>query len=331
MQQRPISMPERVRHGEHRASSICSGAPASAPARTRSTTTRRLGFAGAVSPAASTTRTSPTTSTSRSGSRGTSASPRAAQFLPDAEHHRRAPALAVPHGAQRSARSRRRWRSSGTTTSRPPTRRSPARSAPTEGTRYMAAKPSEDPAGVQGQIELFREHALGNFRDLLVDVAKDPAMLVWLDGRTNVQGAAAGELRARADGAVHDGRRHVHGDRRLRRRARVHRLEPDARRPRHGAARTTSSSTTPASTTRRRRSSRSRSTPTAAARFRRASADAGMQDGLDLINAVARASGDRPAARAQAVRVLRQRGRTRRTQALIDDARADLLRRATSR
>ena len=43
------------------------------------------------------------------------------------------------------------------------------------------------PAGVKGQIELFREHALGNFRDLLVAVAKDPAMLVWLDGRTNVR------------------------------------------------------------------------------------------------------------------------------------------------
>ena len=55
-----------------------------------------------------------------------------------------------------------------------------------EGARYMAAKPSEDPNQVKGQIELFREHALGNFRDLLVNVAKDPAMLVWLDGRLNV-------------------------------------------------------------------------------------------------------------------------------------------------
>jgi uncharacterized protein (DUF1800 family) len=57
-----------------------------------------------------------------------------------------------------------------------------------EGARYMAAKPSEDPNGVKGQIELFREYSLGNFRDLLVAVAKDTAMLVWLDGRTNVKG-----------------------------------------------------------------------------------------------------------------------------------------------
>jgi uncharacterized protein (DUF1800 family) len=57
-----------------------------------------------------------------------------------------------------------------------------------EGTRYMAAKPSEDPARVKGQIELFREFALGNFRDLLVAVAKDAAMVTWLDGRTNIRG-----------------------------------------------------------------------------------------------------------------------------------------------
>ena len=58
----------------------------------------------------------------------------------------------------------------------------------TEGARMMAAKPGEDPNGVVGQLETIRKHALGNFRDLLVEMAKDPAMLVWLDGRTNVRG-----------------------------------------------------------------------------------------------------------------------------------------------
>jgi uncharacterized protein (DUF1800 family) len=56
-----------------------------------------------------------------------------------------------------------------------------------EATRYMAAKPTEDPAQVMGQIELFRKFALGNFRDLLVAVAKDTAMLFWLDGYTNTR------------------------------------------------------------------------------------------------------------------------------------------------
>ena len=54
-------------------------------------------------------------------------------------------------------------------------------------TRLMAAKPSEDPAQQKGQIELFRERALGTFSDLLVAVAQDPAMLVWLDGNTNTK------------------------------------------------------------------------------------------------------------------------------------------------
>jgi uncharacterized protein (DUF1800 family) len=57
----------------------------------------------------------------------------------------------------------------------------------TYATRMMDAKPSEDPGGVRGQIELFRQYALGNFRELLVEVAKDPAMLVWLDGRLNTR------------------------------------------------------------------------------------------------------------------------------------------------
>jgi uncharacterized protein (DUF1800 family) len=56
---------------------------------------------------------------------------------------------------------------------------------PLDSTRLMAAKPSEDPVRQRGQIELFRQYALGNFRDLLIAVAQDPAMLVWLDGVTN--------------------------------------------------------------------------------------------------------------------------------------------------
>jgi uncharacterized protein (DUF1800 family) len=55
-----------------------------------------------------------------------------------------------------------------------------------EATRMLAAKPAEDRDGTKGQLELFREFALGNFRDLLIAVSKDPAMLVWLDGRENI-------------------------------------------------------------------------------------------------------------------------------------------------
>jgi uncharacterized protein (DUF1800 family) len=54
-------------------------------------------------------------------------------------------------------------------------------------TQMVAAKASEHPAGLRGQIELFRDYALPNFRDLLFEVARDPAMLYWLDGRLNTK------------------------------------------------------------------------------------------------------------------------------------------------
>ncbi len=55
-----------------------------------------------------------------------------------------------------------------------------------QGTKMMALAPGEFP-GPPGQVEVFRTRALGKFRDLLVEVAKNPAMLIWLDGRTNTK------------------------------------------------------------------------------------------------------------------------------------------------
>jgi len=54
------------------------------------------------------------------------------------------------------------------------------------GTKMMANKAGETP-GPQGHYELVRQLALGKFRDLLIAVAQDPAMLVFLDGRTNTR------------------------------------------------------------------------------------------------------------------------------------------------
>jgi uncharacterized protein (DUF1800 family) len=39
------------------------------------------------------------------------------------------------------------------------------------------------------QNDLFRTQAFGNFHDLLLSVSKDPAMLIWLDGRQNHKNA----------------------------------------------------------------------------------------------------------------------------------------------
>src|SRR5215813_7514636 len=54
------------------------------------------------------------------------------------------------------------------------------------GTKMMANKAGETP-GPQGHYELVRQMALGKFRDLLIAVAEDPVMLVFLDGRTNIR------------------------------------------------------------------------------------------------------------------------------------------------
>jgi uncharacterized protein (DUF1800 family) len=56
-----------------------------------------------------------------------------------------------------------------------------------QATKMMDAKAQNFGGAFRGQIQLFRDMATGNFRDLLVEVAKDPAMLVWLDGRTNIR------------------------------------------------------------------------------------------------------------------------------------------------
>ncbi len=39
------------------------------------------------------------------------------------------------------------------------------------------------------QIDMFRRYGLGRFDDLLVELSKDPAMIIWLDNNTNHNGA----------------------------------------------------------------------------------------------------------------------------------------------
>jgi hypothetical protein len=55
-----------------------------------------------------------------------------------------------------------------------------------QAAKMLAHKPA-GLRGPQGQLELFRQYALGSFRDLLLQVAQDPAMLVWLDGKSNTK------------------------------------------------------------------------------------------------------------------------------------------------
>ena len=39
------------------------------------------------------------------------------------------------------------------------------------------------------QIDMFRQFGLGSFRDLLIELSKDPAMIIWLDNNDNHKGA----------------------------------------------------------------------------------------------------------------------------------------------
>ena len=47
----------------------------------------------------------------------------------------------------------------------------------------------DNPLELTRQIAIFREYGLGTYRDLLVEVAKSPAMIFWLDNQGNRDGA----------------------------------------------------------------------------------------------------------------------------------------------
>ena len=43
----------------------------------------------------------------------------------------------------------------------------------------------DNPTEMVRQVDMFRDQALGNYRDLLLDLAKNPAMIYWLDNNEN--------------------------------------------------------------------------------------------------------------------------------------------------
>ncbi|MGQ0733118.1 MAG: DUF1800 domain-containing protein [Acidobacteriota bacterium] len=55
------------------------------------------------------------------------------------------------------------------------------------GTKLMAGRPDQVAGNIRGHYQIFRDMATGNFRELLIEVSRDPAMLVWLDGRLNTR------------------------------------------------------------------------------------------------------------------------------------------------
>ena len=57
--------------------------------------------------------------------------------------------------------------------------------------RIFATSYSKVPQGkvLADQLGMFRRHGMGSFRTLLVELSKDPAMIVWLDNQDNHKGA----------------------------------------------------------------------------------------------------------------------------------------------
>ncbi len=80
--------------------------------------------------------------------------------------------MGQPHAGHARVRFRKRWRCSGTAIS------------------LSNEAKVRDYRKLLGQLELFQKQGTGNFRDLTVAVAQDPAMLSFLDAGVNVKGAS---------------------------------------------------------------------------------------------------------------------------------------------
>ena len=90
-------------------------------------------------------------------------------------------------------------------------------------TKMMAGRPDQVAGSQRGQYQLFRDLATGNFRELLVEVARDPAMLVWLDGRNNTRARPQENFGREIMELFTHRHRQLHRSGRLCRGARVHR------------------------------------------------------------------------------------------------------------
>src|SRR6266705_885356 len=61
--------------------------------------------------------------------------------------------------------------------------------APVQAQTNWVYRMINTPRPLEEKIALFRRHGLGSFRDLLVELAKNPAMIFWLDNNGNHRGA----------------------------------------------------------------------------------------------------------------------------------------------
>ena len=65
------------------------------------------------------------------------------------------------------------------------------------------------------QMDMLRQHGMGSYRELLLQLARNPAMIFWLDNNENHKKGSQRELGARAPGAVLSRRGELHREGRL--------------------------------------------------------------------------------------------------------------------
>ena len=75
------------------------------------------------------------------------------------------------------------------------------------------------------QIQMFRNHGFGDLRTLLIELSRDPSMIIWLDNNDNHNGAINENYGTRVAGTLLDGRRQLHRGRRQRGLSRLYRLD----------------------------------------------------------------------------------------------------------
>ena len=82
---------------------------------------------------------------------------------------------------------------------------------------------------MEKQGELIFKHSLGSFRQMLRDLSRDPAMLIWLDSNQNVKSHPNENYAREVMESCSPRRRQLHGEGHPRGGARLHRLAYDGR------------------------------------------------------------------------------------------------------
>ena len=83
----------------------------------------------------------------------------------------------------------------------------------------------DGPVDMTTYYDTMRKHALGNYREMLLEISKNPAMIFWLDNNYNHKDQPNENWGRGAAGTVLYGPGELHGERRIRVRQGIHRMD----------------------------------------------------------------------------------------------------------